>query len=156
MHGQEVKKRNNCVCAVAVCKSRKLHSDSIIFHRFPKDIIQQKKWAHACKRNDKLVNPKTAMVCSNHFQATDYERDLTNELLNLPIRKWLKQTAVPSLKLNFCEDEKPSMALIHRTKLKEKREQKEIVQQLLHEASQTSETVMVINCRFKYVYKHIL
>ena len=102
MHGQEVKKQNNCVCAVAVCKSRKFHSDSIIFHWFPKDIIQQKKWAHACKRNDKLVNPKTAMVCSNHFQATDYERDLTNELLNLPIRKWLKQTAVPSLKLNFC------------------------------------------------------
>ncbi len=41
---------------------------------------------------------RTARICSNHFKEEDYERDLRNELLNLPQRKLLKVST------NFCQN----------------------------------------------------
>ena len=81
-------------CAVAVCVSPKESS----YHRFPKDLKLQKVWIAACKRKDEF-NVATAKVCSCHFTKDDFERDLKNELLNLPPRNILKRTAFPSLKL---------------------------------------------------------
>jgi len=137
-----VKKCNNCVCAVAVCKSRK--TESIIFHRFPKDTVRQKQWAHACKRDDRLLNPQTALVCSLHFQPSDYERDLPNELLGLPVRKRLKKSAVPTLKLHYLDDNKPSTALLNRQSLREKLDRKEVIQELMKTATVTAELNQVI------------
>ena len=90
--GEIVKNKN--ICAVAICPSPPEAS----YHRFPKDEKLQKIWIQLCKRKDN-VNAKTAKVCSSHFKSEDYERDLRNELLNLPTRKILKPGALPSLNL---------------------------------------------------------
>lgn len=137
---KEGKKTNNCVCAVAVCPSPK---SATTYHRFPQDSESRKKWVQACKRNDGLLNPLTALVCSNHFRPSDYERDLKNELLGLPLRNRLKKEAVPSLKLNYGEDKKPSEAQIHRALLKEKLERKALVDDLLRSAAESSQTALV-------------
>lgn len=74
-------------CAVATCRSNThWKNDGIIFHKFliEKTIIQE--WAVKCKRADHF-NLEKAFVCSKHFLPDDYERDLQNELLNLPLRK---------------------------------------------------------------------
>ena len=51
-----------------------------MYHRFPKDEIICKTWANFTKRADKF-NFKTSRMCSAHFRAVDYERDLEHELL---------------------------------------------------------------------------
>ncbi len=81
-------------CAVAICKS----PNEASYHRFPKEKTLQKLWLDCCKRDDK-ISVESARICSNHFKPDDYERDLRNELLNIPVRKILKQNAVPSLDL---------------------------------------------------------
>ena len=77
--------RSTATCAVAICPSPQNAS----YHNFPSDINLQKLWIELTKRKDP-VNPKTARICSQHFKPEDYERDLRNELLNLPLRKLLK------------------------------------------------------------------
>ena len=52
-------------------------------------------------------NPDTIRICEKHFLATDYERDLMNELLNLPTRKILKPAVYPTQNLL------PSMEVLH-------------------------------------------
>ena len=81
-------------CSVAVCPSPKEAS----YFRFPKDLSIQKIWIDLCKRQDK-INPTTARICSAHFKDEDFERDLRNELLNIPVRKLLKKNAIPSQNL---------------------------------------------------------
>ena len=122
-------KKNKCICAVAVCSSPK--SDSTIYHQFPKDNIRQKKLTIACKRDDHLFNPQTALVCSNHFQPTDYKQGLQNELLGLPIRKRLNKEAVPSLKLNYLQDQEQKPSKLNGSRLKQKLEQRQVINSLL-------------------------
>ena len=86
--------RSTMTCSVAICPSPKDAS----YYRFPKDISHQKIWIELCKRQDK-VNPTTARMCSLHFNDSDFERDLRNELLNLPVRKLLKPNSIPSKNL---------------------------------------------------------
>ncbi|RZF41315.1 hypothetical protein LSTR_LSTR000029 [Laodelphax striatellus] len=90
-------------CAVAVCnnsrKETRFFDKKIMYHRFPKDPLVSKQWAHCCRRADKYFNPQSAVMCSEHFTSDDYERDLKSELLKLPSKKILKPRAVPSLHL---------------------------------------------------------
>lgn len=87
MQEPESKKPNRThhTCSVAVCRSPKDAS----YHHFPKDEKLSKIWLNACKRKD-FVNVKTALICSEHFHEAEFERDLMNELLNLPTRRKLK------------------------------------------------------------------
>ena len=86
--------RSTMTCSVAICPSPKDAS----YFRFPKDISVQKSWIESCKRQDE-INPKTARICSLHFNDSDFERDLRNELLNIPVRKLLKPNSIPSQNL---------------------------------------------------------
>jgi hypothetical protein len=86
--------RNGNTCAVAICPS----APEATYHVFPKDEHLQKLWVDLCKRKE-TINVKTARVCSFHFKEEDYERDLKNEVLGLPIRKRLKPNSVPSKQL---------------------------------------------------------
>lgn len=139
---EKVKKKvNNCVCAVAICPSPK--SSSTSYHRFPRDPVVRQKWLLACRRDDRIFNPQTGFVCSNHFEVTEFERDLQNELLGLPLRKRLKPGAIPTLKLRSLEDKKLSVALQNRQRLKEKLQRKEIVNLLLKNAKGSSENLLV-------------
>jgi len=40
-----------------------------------------------------------ARICSRHFQESDFVRDIRNELLNIPQRKLLSSSAIPSRNL---------------------------------------------------------
>ena len=83
---------HHTACAVAVCNSPK---GNVFYHRFPKDEALRSRWLAACRRAD-TFDWRTTRVCSQHFEDEDYETDLRNELLNLPLRKILKPGAVPS------------------------------------------------------------
>lgn len=48
--------------------------------RFPKDRKIQKIWIQKCKRKDKF-NPATSFICSEHFCAEDFFRDMKAELI---------------------------------------------------------------------------
>lgn len=91
--------KRRATCAVAACNSP-IDPGVIVYHRFPKDPEVADQWYKACRRADRF-NFSVAVVCSNHFTAEDYVRDIRNELLGLPIRKarHLKENAVPSLNL---------------------------------------------------------
>ncbi len=110
-------------CAVAVCKS----PSGVSYHRFPKDPKLRKVWVLACKRKD-YFNEDTARVCENHFLASDFERDLKNELLNLQTKKILKKGAFPSTNLLTNPNKRPASS--EREERLSKRIRKEIVQDL--------------------------
>lgn len=78
------------------CSNWGSKTTGVMYHRFPKSEELRRVWVLRCKRND-TFNPDNARVCSIHFCPEDYERDLKNELLGLPQRKILRETAVPSL-----------------------------------------------------------
>ncbi|CAG9764142.1 unnamed protein product [Ceutorhynchus assimilis] len=95
------------VCAVFSCRNNQMilkkSGSNITFHYFPsgKDPVSaatRDEWIKSCKRKA-AFNVNTSTICSEHFTSDDYERDLQHELLNLPPRKFLKKTAVPTLKL---------------------------------------------------------
>lgn len=97
-------------CAVATCinyyiKTKRLGLH-VVYHKFPTNKNICKLWIKKCKRLDR-INSKHARVCSDHFQASDYIDDLQHRLLNLPERKILLKTAVPSLKLPQPTVKKP-------------------------------------------------
>jgi hypothetical protein len=77
-------------CAVFGCNNSrirtKITNSEIVYHNFPKgksnfvsDTVR-KEWIRRCKRADKW-NPNTSQICSVHFTANDYERDMKYELL---------------------------------------------------------------------------
>ena len=81
-------------CAVFGCSNRK----GLVLHAFPKDTLRTKAWIIKCRRKD-FINTNTARVCGDHFDETSYKRDLEHELLNLPLRKVLKDDAIPNKNL---------------------------------------------------------
>uniref|UniRef100_A0A1B6C7I1 THAP-type domain-containing protein n=1 Tax=Clastoptera arizonana TaxID=38151 RepID=A0A1B6C7I1_9HEMI len=87
-------------CTVAVCNNShaKTKGKGVKYYHFPKDPEVRSRWVHLCRREGKW-NPDSCLVCSEHFLPEDYERDLKSELLNLPIKRRLKKTAIPSQKL---------------------------------------------------------
>eukprot|EP00096_Caligus_rogercresseyi_P009814 TRINITY_DN3414_c0_g1_i3.p1 TRINITY_DN3414_c0_g1~~TRINITY_DN3414_c0_g1_i3.p1 ORF type:complete len:306 (-),score=-25.76 TRINITY_DN3414_c0_g1_i3:54-971(-) len=87
----EFPKNKHKVCAVPLCNSPQENH----FHSFPRSKDLASKWATACNREYGL--PKYPVICHKHFTEDSYQRDLRNELLNLPTRRILKPDAVPTL-----------------------------------------------------------
>ena len=46
------------------------------FHNLPQDDNREQRWLAKVKREGKLPKPGNCFVCSDHFTADDYERDL--------------------------------------------------------------------------------
>ncbi|CAG9768219.1 unnamed protein product [Ceutorhynchus assimilis] len=86
-------------CAVVGCNNthRRTRGKSIKYHRFPGDNITRHQWLKACRKT--LNNWATARICSRHFSAASYERDVQHELLGLPTRCRLKRGAIPDKNL---------------------------------------------------------
>ena len=59
---------------------------SISFHTFPRKGDIREQWFAASKRADDF-NPDTSRICSEHFVAEDYIRDLKAELLGYTPKK---------------------------------------------------------------------
>lgn len=70
----------------------------------------------------------SARVCSSHFEKAEFERDLVNERLNLPVRKILKSNAVPTLNLTAeSSNARKRQAAENREATASKRVRKELV-----------------------------
>lgn len=107
---------NKMSCAVATCKNHnRNHEEGISFHRFPVDNSSDicKQWVIKCRRKDE-INLRNARVCSTHFLPSDYEDDMQNRLLGLPLKKKLIKTAIPSQKLagDKCTPENTVVSLL--------------------------------------------
>lgn len=91
-------------CAVATCTNshRKTRGAPVRYHRFPADATTRQQWIRVCGRQS--LNAATARVCSRHFSAKSYERDVQHELLGLPTRTRLRKGAVPD---KFVVGEEP-------------------------------------------------
>ena len=92
-------------CAVYNCnnsgrQSKKGEERALYFHTFPvKDPELTRIWIEKCK-NYNLISVSSERglgICSAHFTADDYVRDLEHELLNLPLRRRLKPGTIPSI-----------------------------------------------------------
>lgn len=87
------------VCIVPGCKSVHRKGADISFHELPKDEERRAKWLAICGINDWYRHGR---ICSRHFEASAYERNLKYELLGLPMPPWLlrfKPGALPTLHL---------------------------------------------------------
>ncbi|GJQ77906.1 hypothetical protein Trydic_g16156 [Trypoxylus dichotomus] len=87
-------------CAVATCSNSLIQTKKanlpISYHTFPKDLNIFDVWVSACQRGDQW-NPKTSVICSQHFEEGDFEVDLRSKLMNIRTKRKLKCNAVPSL-----------------------------------------------------------
>jgi hypothetical protein len=93
-------------CAIAGCSNnyQRTKGNKISFHLFPKNESARQEWIKLCGR-DHPFNAKTWRVCSLHFDANDFERDLQAELLNYtPKAKKLKLGALPIIVNKQKED----------------------------------------------------
>lgn len=116
------------LCAVAGCKNslvktkRNQETACISYHKFPKETLIRQQWIHSCNREGKW-NPRTSSVCSAHFTNDSYKRSLQAELLNIPVKRRLKPTAVPTLHLTPLLEEMAQNLQCHnaRTKLRNRR-----------------------------------
>lgn len=120
-------------CAVASCTNNNNNNSNvnkkISFHRFPKGKTLRKAWVHACKRSVNFL-VDSARVCGDHFEDSDYERDLKAELCNFKTKKRLKSFVVPHLKLTTSKSV-DNFSNSERNFRREKRENRRIVEQLL-------------------------
>lgn len=71
----------------------------VMYHIFPTKPELAAKWSVLCGYKKDFKAPPYARVCSEHFTASCYQRDLQHELLGLPLRKKLKHDAIPNKKL---------------------------------------------------------
>lgn len=96
------------ICAVFGCNSNNNKQcirnqtdikSAISYFRFPINTGLCNQWINKCSRTDKF-NLKTARICSIHFNAEDFERNLMQEILNIEhAPKKLKEGAVPTQNL---------------------------------------------------------
>ena len=93
--GKSKNKRNQKVCAVAICKNP---PDSR-YYRFPKDEELKKVWIQRCSRKDKL--PKELRICDTHFTDDCFLPDIKSKITGELITKRLNRNmAIPTLYLS--------------------------------------------------------
>ena len=98
------------ICAVALCENLQGTQD-ISFHSFPKGKKLRSIWKERCSRKDRFLNPKTAVICSEHFRPEDFERNIRSQLMPGQYKKVLKEDALPTLKLV----QRPQSVAVHFT-----------------------------------------
>lgn len=92
-------------CFVSTCGNyySRPNQKQVRYHTFPLSKSLAELWVFACKGQFAPSAPKYARVCSEHFSASCYKRDLQHELLGLPVRHRLKPDAVPDMNLPMTE-----------------------------------------------------
>ena len=93
-------------CFVKDCPHK--NEIGISYHQLPKNASQtlRLKWSEIVPEILKETTSNPVRVCSKHFQASDFERDLRNEMLGLPMRRVLRQGAFPTVTFNEVSDVK--------------------------------------------------
>jgi len=109
-------------CAIALCDnthlSLKAITKKLTFHRFPVDKIVCSIWVSKCKRKDK-INPKNAVICSNHFEETDFVIDRASEVLGMHYRRKLKTGTIPTKNLPLQQGPKKQRSIRKKTTFSE-------------------------------------
>ena len=98
-----------------------MYTTDIHYHRFPSDESFQKQWLAKVSRAD-LVVTKNSRLCSEHFTADCYERDLKAELLGEKPKFNLKPDAIPSLFCHRPPPKKPRLSSEKRTQAQARKE----------------------------------
>ena len=105
-------------CAVdCVNDSSKQKSDyeKVSFYRFPNDKNIQKLWLDKIRRPKVNLPPyKNIRLCHLHFENDCFERDLKNELLNLPTKTILKKNAVSTIFSYVKKCQKRNTMVVHK------------------------------------------
>ena len=69
-------------------------------HMFPRDDVTREKWVRFVRRHRAKRQPlKTSVLCSVHFQLSDFEQRLDVNLgegSSFQTKRWLKKNAVPT------------------------------------------------------------
>lgn len=92
---------------------------NVIYHMMPNSLRLRNKWIELCR--GKSANCTTyARVCSEHFSSLCYRRDLQHELLGLPLRRKLKNDAVPDSNLPTFVRRKKEIAIMINDDVKNK------------------------------------
>ena len=93
-------------CFVKDCPHK--NEIGISYHQLPKNASQtlRLKWSELVPEVLKETASNPVRVCSKHFQASDFERDLRNEMLGLPMRRVLRQGAFPRVTIEEASDVK--------------------------------------------------
>lgn len=87
------------ICAVPMCAStHRSAGKSVTLYRFPKDSNYARIWVRCCLKKD-TFNTKSAYICSLHFAAEAFQRDINHDLLGFSSKKNLRKDAVPTLQL---------------------------------------------------------
>ncbi len=89
------------ICMVPTCKKRKIDFPTKQFISLPRHKTKgdiRDEWIKACRLDPSKIldESRNYVVCENHFESTDFERDLQSELLGLNRPKKLKANVVPS------------------------------------------------------------
>ncbi|XP_031334154.1 THAP domain-containing protein 1-like [Photinus pyralis] len=129
-------------CAVYGCKNNSRKTKDISYYRFPKRDDIKSQWINSCSRRDDKINTSSARICSIHFDQDDFHMSLRHKLMNyLPsnVRR-LKENAIPTKHL-YKQTRTESKSNLERNLRAKKREQKQVVSDLLQEISGNSEEV---------------
>lgn len=95
------------ICAVSTCTTTHRTADkNVTMYKFPKDYNYARIWVRSCMKKDSF-NTKSAFICSLHFSAEAYQRDINHDLLGLASKRTLRKDAVPTLQL-------PSMGMLRK------------------------------------------
>ncbi|XP_031329863.1 uncharacterized protein LOC116160867 [Photinus pyralis] len=134
-------------CAVFGCNNSRISTKDtepeIIYHNFPKksDDSIRKEWIRRCKR---VMNPSTSQMCSAHFTAEDYERDMRNELLGLPLQKRLRKNSVPTLNLPESSKE-TTHSLARKERSLKKQEERQRIEEMNELIDEPLATLPILN-----------
>lgn len=110
-------KNQRLTCVVRSCPS----PGGIRYFSLPKDPEVLESWIEAGASREDLTSRKQARICEMHFSEDCFERDLRNELLNLPLRRLLKKGSVPTLYLDeaFVVEDQQEQVIVETVKVDE-------------------------------------
>ena len=98
---------NNIKCIACDCIPTE---KGLSFYTLPKDEDLRQKWIQCIPF---FKERPTAKICSKHFLPEDFERDMRNEFLGLPLRNILKRGSCPMIG-------KPKTVIVEKKSLIEK------------------------------------
>ncbi|XP_011629892.1 uncharacterized protein LOC105422281 isoform X1 [Pogonomyrmex barbatus] len=117
-----------CIC----CKQRISKTSDISLFRFPRSAKLFKRWLFAIGAERKVT--ESSRICSRHFKKNDFRYDLVEN------KRYLKQGAIPSLRLNNKEIRYDPILDSQDTIVKENQPRNSVISYMETTEAETSDT----------------